>query len=167
MSPAFKYGLVTGAGFCLWLLAEFALGFHTTRPDLGQSTRYFSGLIPLVLLTLLLRQRRAAAPDGQLPLGQGLRAGMQCSLVASLVFYAFVLVYQQFINPAGLDLLLDWKVAQLRAAGVAESAVRATIVSFRQFHSPLGLVVHYLVIWPLLGLGLSGLITLGLRRTRA
>ena len=167
MSPSFKYGLTTGAGCCLWILAEFALGFHTTRPDIGEYSGYFSGVIPLVTLTLLLRQCRAAAPDGTLTLRQGLRAGFQASLVAALVVYGFLLVYHQFINPAGVDLALEWKVAQLRAQGVTESAVREEIVSYRQMNSPLGLVTGTLVGLPLLGGAFSVPITLVLRRGSA
>jgi len=167
MSPAFKYGLSTGAAVCLWILSEFALGFHTSRPGIGEYSGYFSGVIVLAALVLLLRQRRATTADGNLTLGQGLRTGFESSLVAALVVYCFLLVYHQFINPAGLDLALEWKVAQLRAQGVSETAVREEIVLFRRMHGPVGLAAGTLVGLPLLGLILSGLITLGLRRRPA
>lgn len=166
MSPSHKYGLAAGGTVCLWILAEFALGFHTTRPDIGEYSGYFSGVILVVSLTLLLGQRRAAAPDGHLPFRQGLGAGFRASLTAALVVCTFLLVYHQFINPDGLDLALEWKVAQLRAQGVSEAVVREEIVSYRRMHSPLAFATGTLVGLPLVGLVLSGLITLGLRRPR-
>jgi hypothetical protein len=164
MSPAFKYGLLAGLGSCLWIYAEFALGLHTTRPALGEWSGYLANLIPLLALTLLLRQVRA---DGQLTLGRGLRTGLYASLVAALLTYCFLLVHNQVIDPGWMDTALEVKVAQLRAQHMTELDVRAEIIAFRRMNSPLGLVTGTLLGMTLTGGLFSAIITLILRRQPA
>lgn len=164
MKPETKYGLLTGAGVCLWTLAEHALGFHTTRFAIGEYSGYFSCIIPLTLLFLLLQSRRDATADGRLALGQGVRSGLHASLVAGLVVWFFMLVYNRFINPGWMDLALDWKVAQLRLQGVAETAIREQIQFYRRMSSPLGCFTGIVLGSALTGAAFSFLLTLLLRR---
>ncbi len=167
MKPETKYGLLTGAGVCLWTLAEYALGFHNTRFDIGEYSGYFSCIIPLALLVLLLRNRREATADGRLTLGQGVKSGLHASLVAGLVVWLFMLVYNRFINPGWMDLALDWKVAQLRLQGVAETAIREQIQFYHRMSSPLGCFGGIVLGSALTGAVFSLLLTLVLRRPRA
>lgn len=164
MSPAFKYGLLAGIGVCLWILAEFALGFHTTRPDIGDYTGWCSGVIPLVALALLLRQQQA---EDRLTLARGLGTGLYASLVTGVVVYTFLLLYNQVINPGWMDTALEAKVALLRARHVTELDIRSEIVAFRRMNSPLGLLTGTLLDITLKGGLFSLVLTLFLRRAPA
>ncbi|MBI2813436.1 MAG: DUF4199 domain-containing protein [Opitutae bacterium] len=158
MKPEFKYGLLSGAGICLWIAAEYSLGFHTTRPDIGVYTGLLSNLIPLTMLFLLLRTKRAAIYDGRLDLGAGIGSGMLASLVAALLVYSVLVAYSQFINPTWIDHVLETKVVQWRAQQLAEAAIQKKIVVYRNAYSPAGLALTIVVGMPLMG----GLFSLGL-----
>lgn len=164
MKPEIKYGLITGAGVCLWIIAEYLLGFHTTRLEIGEYSGFFSTLVPVVTLFLLLKGKREAAADGRLGLGQGVCSGLFASFIAALIVYCFMFVYNQFINPGWLDNTLDWKVAQMRAQGLAEIDIRKEITFYRQANSPAGLIVTTLVGMTLMGAIFSLGLTLLLRR---
>lgn len=164
MKPETKYGLLTGVGVCLWTLAEYAHGFHNKRFEIGEYSGSFSCIIPLSLLYLLLRNRRGATADGRLTLGQGVKSGLEASLIAGLVVWFFMLVYNRFINPGWMDLALDWKVAQLRLQGVAETAIREQIRFYRRMSSPLGCFAGIVLGSALTGGVFSFLLMLILRR---
>lgn len=158
MKPEFKYGLICGAGVCLWIALEYLLGFHTTRPALGTYSGLFSNLIPLTTLFLLLRAKRAAIYDGRLSLGTGIGSGLFASFIAALIVYSFLVAYSRFINPVWIDQALELKVAQLRAQQVAETAIQEKITLYRNAYSPVGLVASIIVGMTLMG----GIFSLGL-----
>lgn len=158
MKPELKYGLLNGAGVCLWIALEYLLGFHTTRPDIGAYAGFFSNLIPLTTLFLLLRAKRAAIYDGRLSLGTGIGSGVTASFIAALIVYSFLVAYAHFINPTWIDQTLEIKVAQLRAQHVAEAAIQEKITLYRNAYSPRGLVASIIVGLTLMG----GIFSLGL-----
>ncbi len=158
MNPTVKYGLLSGLGVSGWMLMEYSLGFHTTRLTAGQYSGYFSHLIPLGMLFLLLRARQQAPLDRELPLVPSVAAGLAASLVAALVVCGFLLLYNQLLNPGWIDTALEWKVAQWRAQGASESAIREQILAFRHLNSPWGLLAGI----PVKMTAMGGLFTLGL-----
>ncbi len=149
-----KYGLLGGAGVCLWILAEYLLGFHTTRLAIGEYSGYFSSLIPLVALWRLLRLRqREYGP--LFKVARGLRSGLFASLLTGALVYCFLVFYNFQINPGWLEQALTWKVAQWRAAHVTEEEIRAQITFYRNANSPTGLLAATLAGQMLLGAFLS------------
>ena len=111
-----------------------------------------------------MRLKQSFAPDRPLALSRGLASGLIASLTAAVVVYAFTVAYRQFINPGWIDNVLEWKVAQMRAAGLAEEAIRSEITVFRQANSPIGLIATTLVGTTLLGGLFSMAVSLLLRR---
>jgi len=158
VKPEFKYGLINGAGVCVWIALEYLLGFHTTQPELGRYTGLLSNLVPLTVLFLLLRKKRAAIYDGRLSLGAGIWSGILASFVASLVVYSFLVSYTHFVNPAWIDHALEVKVAQQRAAGMAEAAIQQGITFTRKAYTPAGMINSIIVGLTLMG----GIFSLGL-----
>ena len=163
MSPELKYGLVAGTGICLWILLEQLLGFHAARAALGEYSGYFSGVIQFAVLFLLLKAR-ATAPGARLSLGQGVNSGLYSSFVAALLVYCALVAYSQFVNPGWLDQTLEWKVARMRSESLPETYIRQQIVTYRNAHSPLGLIATRLAGMTLLGAAFSLGLTLWLRR---
>ena len=164
MRPEFKYGLLSGAGVCLWITLEYLLGFHTTRPDLGTYTGLLSNLVPLTALFLLLRVKRAAVYDGRLSLGAGIGAGAFASLVAALLVYSFLVTYCHFINPTWIDQALESKVAYQRAAHVPEAVIQEGITATRAAYTPGGLVLTVIVGMTVMGSLFSLFLTLLVRQ---
>ena len=159
MKPELKYGLLGGAGVCLWILLEYALGFHTTRLTLGQYSGYFSTLLPLVALWLLLRERQREY--GLLfTIFRGLRSGVYASLLTGIVVYCFLVFYNLVINPDWLERALRWKVEQMRAAHDSEALIREQITFYRNANSPLGLIYSTVAGLTLLGAFCSVLFSL-------
>ncbi|SDR67488.1 DUF4199 domain-containing protein [Opitutus sp. GAS368] len=158
MRSELKYGLISGAGLCLWITLEYLFGFHTTRPEIGAYTGLLSNLVPLTTLFLLLRAKRAAVYDGRLSLGAGIWAGVFASFVAALLVYSFLVTYSHFINPTWIDQVLEAKVAQQRAAHVSEAIIQEGITATRDAYTPGGLVLTIIVGMTLMG----GLASVGL-----
>lgn len=164
MKPEVKYGLSAGIGVCLWISVEYWLGFHSARLAVGEFSSGVSLLILAVAVSLLLREKRAAAATGRLGLVPGVAAGLRSSFLAALIVYCFLSIHDQYLNPGWMDAALDWKVAQLRAVGVAETEIRKEIIFFRRAHSPVGLVATTVVGMTVLGAIYSFGLTLLLRR---
>ena len=141
MKPELKCGLITGAGVCLWIMGEYLLGFHTTHLEIGAYSGFFSAIIPLVTLFRMLKAQRDAVPDGRLGVWPGVKSGLHAAFISGVIVYGFMLAYNQFINPGWLDHALDWQVAQLRTEGVAESAIREEIKTYRQLNGPVGCLI--------------------------
>lgn len=164
MRPELKYGLISGIGVCGWIMGEYLLGFHTTRLEIGAYSGYFSCLIPLATLFVLLKGKRDQSPDGRLNYWPALKSGLHAAFIAGAIVYGFMVVYNHFINPGWLDLALDWRVAQLRAGGIAETAIREEIKLYRQLNSPIGLLISIVAGTTVMGGIFSAGLTLLLRR---
>jgi hypothetical protein len=165
MRPELKYGLITGVAASLLLAAGYHFGSHGFRLGLSQSGGYFSGVVLLAMLFPLLRQKQAAAVGGRLTWSQGIFSGLFASLVAALLICGLLIVYHRFINPYWLDNALDWRVARMRAEGIAETAIRQEITFYRQAGSPAGLIATTLFGMTLMG-GLSSIVLILYLRPR-
>jgi len=163
MRPEFKYGLLTGAGVCLWIAAEYLLGFHTTHPRIGEYTGYFSTLIPLVFLYLLLRRKQSSAKDGRLTIRQGIASGVVASFLAALIVYGFMLAYNRWIDPDWIDNALLVKVAAMRAKGIGELQIRREITFYRNANSASGMIATTVLAMTVVGAFFSLLLTILLR----
>ena len=164
MKPELKYGLICGVAVCAWIGVSYALGFHTTRPEIGAHTGYLSNLIPLVTLFLLLRARRARVYDGHLSLGAGIGAGVYASFVAALIVYCGLVAYSQFINPAWIYQVLEVKVAAWRAQQVAETDIQERIKLYVESYTPENLAYSIIVGMTLMGGLFSFVLTLLVRQ---
>ncbi len=164
MKPELKYGLIAGVGVCLWIMGEFLLGFHTTRLEIGAYSGYFSCIIPLVTLFVMLKGKRDRTPGGHLAYWPAIKSGLHAAFISGAIIYAFMVVYGNFINPGWLDQALDWRVARLRAGGVAETAIREEIKVYRQLNSPVGCLISIVAGTTVMGGIFSAGLALLLRR---
>jgi hypothetical protein len=168
MRPEFRYGLIGGAGICLWILAEYSLGLHTKYLEIGEFTRPFSNLVLLTTLFLLLRQKQTVTYNGRLTIGKGLGSGVAASFLGALVVYGFMIAYNQWINPDWVDDTLATKVAVMRAHSLSEIEIRRAITFYRKANNPLGLIATTLLWQTVLGGIFSLILTFCLRfRPRA
>ncbi len=163
MKSELKYGLVTGAILSLVLGAGYLLGSHGVRLALGKYGAVGSSVALVAMLVPLLRQKRAAAPDGRLSLVEGTSAGVFASLVAALVVCSLLFAYNRYINPDWLDNALDWRVARMRADGISELEIRREITLYRQTGSPPGLLATTMLGMAVMSVILSLVLTVNLR----
>ncbi|WP_438482135.1 DUF4199 domain-containing protein [Oleiharenicola lentus] len=160
MSREFNFGLITGAAVCVWILLQYAFGLHTSHLAIGRYAGLLSNLIPVIALFLVLRARQRDTWDGRLTFARGIFSGLQVMFVSSLIVYCFLSIYHHYINPSWIDHALEWKVAQLRAGGSDEVAIRQHILAYREAYTPIGLVKSTVISMTLTGGVLAVLITL-------
>ncbi|HEX2862577.1 MAG TPA: DUF4199 domain-containing protein, partial [Lacunisphaera sp.] len=163
---ALKYGLLAAVAMVLWLLGEYAFGFHGPRLAVGQYTSWGPEIILVLAIWRLLHHQLHAANRYWLPVWQGLLQGLLASLVAALGLYIFLSVYLQFINPEFPDIYLEWEVGRLRASARPEEEIREIARGFRWSTSPVGLPVSIVGLCLVIGLVTSPLLTLWLNWRR-
>lgn len=144
MTTATRYGLITGTALSAYTMVEFALGFHTTSPEIGQVSGYFSLLIPLVLIIAALwnRQDTNAVP---LSWRDGIDTGFRIALIAGVLFAAFMAVYLAKINPHWIDLTVEWQRRQMILNGATDGQVSAFMAANEKRLALPGMIVMTLI----------------------
>lgn len=149
---------------CVWTLLLHVLGFYTTRLQLGQYADIVATAIPIAIIFFAIRERRARNPGQSLTIGEGVATGVVAGLVSVPITAGFLWIYQHYINPRWMDLLVAWKEEQLRAAGTAPEAIRTTIDGMRTNATDSAQLIGALVGTLVLSLVLSLIISAILRR---
>ena len=162
MRPELKYGLIAGLGMSGWLFAEFLLGLHTTRLEIGTYTTWGTEIILVVALWFFLRRKLANLKLYWLPLWKGLLYGTLTSFVAGLVLYIYYSYYLGFLNPEWPDLYINWQVAHMRAHHASEESVLSFAKTFRWSVTAPGLVFNIIGLYTVLGTLASSILTLWL-----
>lgn len=166
MSPSLKYGLLAAGSTSLWLLLAYALGLHTSHIALGHYANYGAEVILILALWRVLHRELHANNRYWLPVWLGLLQGLLTALVAAMGVYIFLSLYLNFINPNYPDLHLDWRVATMRANGVAEEEVRAMARAYRWSTGVIGLPISIGGLYLLFAFIASPLLTLWLNWRR-
>ena len=94
---ALMFGLLAAGGAAAWTLIEYALGFHTTRLDVGRYTGFVGLVFPIVAIVLALRAARRAR--GGLSFAQGLVEGLAVTAVFAVLGTVFLWLYYKGVNP--------------------------------------------------------------------
>ena len=97
MRRALGFGLLAAGGAAAWTLIEYALGFHTTRLDVGRYTGFFGLVFPVVAIVLALRAARRAR--GGLSFMQGVGEGLAVTGVFAVLGVVFLWLYYAVVNP--------------------------------------------------------------------
>lgn len=141
MKPALAYGLVAAVCMSAWVLAEYALGLHSTQIGIGRYTSAGTDVILFLTLWRLLHVHLRDTDRPALPWGEGLLHGLVGGLVATMGFYVFLSVYLNFIHPDYPYVQLEWLVARQREAGIPEAEIRAMARRYLWRMGPVGLPV--------------------------
>jgi hypothetical protein len=161
-----KYGLFAAAGMTAWLFLAHALGFHGAHIALAQYVEWGAAVILVVALWRMLRWQVLAPERRWLPVWLGLAHGLYTSFVAALVFYIAYALYLRFVHPDFPDLYLEWRVAQMRAAGIAEESIRTLAREYRWSTGSIGLPLTLVAFYLLVGFFASPILTLWLNFRR-
>ncbi len=145
MKIEIKYGLYTALGVCLWKMAEHFLGFSTTRLEIGQFTRVFLILLPIVMIILGIREKRDFDFKGELDFYDGIKCGVLIAVVFGAITAVFFLVYQTYINPDYVERLVEFERSRMIGDGIAEKDIAAKIDAMKTMNSFPALVIFQFV----------------------
>ena len=130
-----KYGLYTGFGICLWMMAEHVLGFNSTRLDIGQFTRVFAVILPIVMIVLGIRDKRNIDFNGNLEVLDGVKCGLIISLTSGALTAIFFVVYGSFINPDYLDHLMAFEKSKMIGQGIPDAEIGPKLEAMRTMNT--------------------------------
>jgi hypothetical protein len=167
MKPEIKYGLLTGAGVCAYILIEYLLGFHNEHVEIGKYSGYFSSVIPLVFLYIAIRHRRDKLQGGKLGFLEGMQSGFLVSAVAALIITLFMLVYNHYINPGWMELAMAREKEQMIREGYSQVAIETKLNEFRNSSSDSMLLLFGMPMIVGMGLIFSAVISMVLRKAAA
>ncbi len=126
-----KYGIITGAGICIWLLIEFFLGFHTEKMYIGEYTTYFVVLIPLLTLYMGIKEKRDRINNGQISIGSGIKTGLMISLIATVIIALFLIAYFNYINPNYAEFGVAYQRQKLILSGKSTDEIAGELESIK------------------------------------
>jgi hypothetical protein len=126
-----KYGAITGAGICLWIIAEYLLGFHTDKMDVGEYSIYFVVLIPLITIYLGIKEKRDRQNKGVISFNYGVRTGLMISLIAAVITSLFIIFYFNFIDPKFFERGVQYQTQKLILKGKTNKEIAGQIENIR------------------------------------
>ena len=134
---------------------------------MAQYVEWGAAVILVIALWRMLRWQVLAPERRWLPVWLGLLHGLYTSLVAAVDFYVAYLPLPAF-RASGLSrpIYLEWRVAHMRAAGIAEETIRTLAREYRWSTSAIGLPVTFLAFYLLVGFFAAPILTLWLNFRR-
>ncbi|MEK7630801.1 MAG: DUF4199 domain-containing protein [Patescibacteria group bacterium] len=130
-----RFGLLAGGLVCLYMLAEFLLGFHTTRLDIGAYSGYGASIIPFIIYFFALRQWKLERGGGFFTMRQGVRSGLLMGMITAVILASFMLAYNTLINPSFLDKNIEVVRISLEQQGKPVGEIRDTLDHLRTTNS--------------------------------
>ena len=137
MKPEYRYGLLCGTGLSLWILIEFALGFHTTFLEIGQYSGYFSIIVPIIIIYVALKEQSLRI-NGRLSVKEGINTGFQIAIYSAALFTLFLYVYNNYINPEWLNSLVEWERKKLLLGGASDDEIERFMDQNRRMNNAVG-----------------------------
>ncbi len=161
-----KFGLITGIGICIWVLLEYALGFHNENLEMGKYSGYFSSIIPVTALFIAIKTRRDKINDHTLTLREGVGTGFIISLITAVITTIFFYIYNHYINPGWMDMALEYETKSLLASGMSKADIEKRMVEYNEMRSDLAQAAYMFFSTMLMGLIFSLIISLILRKRK-
>ena len=137
MKTEIKYGLITGAGVCLWVMTVYFLGFHTApeKMHIGEYSGFFSYIIPIVCLYLGIKNKRDKELGGYIRFGQGLTTGFLMTLITALITVIFFFIYNKFINTDWMEIGIEYTRKKLVVEGLNPAEISLRIENMRKMYT--------------------------------
>lgn len=164
MNTEVKYGLILGLGICAYTVLAHLLGFYTNNIAAGKYGDVAVTLIPIVILFLAIREKRDR--NGALTILQGIKTGVLVALISFPISSAFLWIYHHYINPNWLEFILAHERNTMTQAGLSAEVIATRLDLLRAGNSDFAQIVGGLVGISILGIVLSLVISLILRRKR-
>ncbi|MBI2428333.1 MAG: DUF4199 domain-containing protein [Ignavibacteriales bacterium] len=135
-NPEILYGALCALAMSVWTLIEFALGFHTTSPEIGQYSGFVSIIFPIVFIYVALHdhQTNAGTP---LPYLDGINIGFRIAFFSALLFTIFLFTYSTYINPDWVATTIEWQRKKLILGGATDDEIEKFMEQNRQMNNSL------------------------------
>lgn len=137
MRTELKYGLIAGVGVSIYILFEYLLGFHTTSPEIGEYSGYFSAIIPIIVILFAIREKRDRSFNGVITFGQSFITGIIVTTISAFIITVFFVIYNDHINPQMMTNLSNWKAEQMRLENIPEDEIASSIEEWNAMYNPL------------------------------
>jgi hypothetical protein len=111
------FGGIAGAVGAIWILLEYAFGFHGARISDIRITTAASLVVPVVAIMVGIMRWRDRMLDGSIRFTQAAGVALAIGLVYSIIVAAFSGIYAAFINRDFLSALLAFQAQMMRDAG--------------------------------------------------
>ena len=158
-----KFGLSLGAGICIYTLIAHLLGFYTTNIQAGKYGDIVVIALPIVMIFLAIRAIRAR--DGSLTFLKGLKTGLSVALISFPISAGFLWFYHHFVNPGWLESILSYERQWMEASGISAAEIGVRLDQIRSGNSDFAQVIGGLVGTVVLGLIISAISSVALRRS--
>lgn len=128
----------------LWTLLEYALGFHTTSPEIGQYSGFVTILFPIVFIYLAMDERQSAT---HMPLQffDGINIGFRIAFYSAILFTIFLFIYSTSINPQWIETTIEWQRKQLLLSGATDDEIEKFMEHNRSTNTPFAHVIMTLL----------------------
>lgn len=137
MKREYRYGFICAAGLSLWVLIEFALGFHTTSFDIGRYSGYLSFVVPVIVIFIALMEEQSITHH-RISLKAGVNTGFQIAIISAVLFTLFMVIYNAYINPHWIDSLIEWQRRQLILGGATNDDIERFVEQNRRMNNAFG-----------------------------
>jgi hypothetical protein len=135
-SPSFRalartavlHGGAAGILWGLWMMGEYALGFMTTRPDIGRITMLIALIFPVGATIIGVMRWRDRELGGAIRFSQAFGTGL--AIGAACAFAVVGLAWLHAATAPGVvDATIDLQGAQIRARGAPADEVDAWVAT--------------------------------------
>lgn len=120
----------------IWTLIEFALGFHTTSPEIGQYSGFVSIIFPVVFIYTALHARQSEI-HAPLPFLDGINKGFRIAFFSALLFTIFLFIYSTYINPDWIATAVEWQRKKLILSGATDDEIETFMEQNRRMNNSL------------------------------
>lgn len=110
IKPEIKFGVIAGIALITWTVAQYFLGFHTDKFELGYLTTVGNLILVFFAMLLALNEKRSDAGE-RFSLRLGLRTGLLMMLICSFIASGFMFIYDYKINPLWVENMIDWQIS--------------------------------------------------------
>jgi len=127
MSIKVKWGLITGMVYVFFSLISNMLGIAEKGgfSVIGLAVNTLLMVVSFYTIYLGVKEVKEQELGGYMTTGQGFKAGMGIALIASLLAFAFTLIFLNFIDPSFIDKIQDMTHDQWEKQGMTEEQMEA------------------------------------------
>ena len=133
----YRYGLLCGTGLSIWILVEYALGFHTTSLEIGQYSGYFSIVVPIIVIYAALKEQNSKT-NGVITVKECINIGFQIAIYSAALFTLFLYIYTAYINPEWLNSVVEWQRKKLILSGASNDEIGRFMDKNRRMNNAVG-----------------------------
>jgi hypothetical protein len=165
------YGFISALAGAFLTLIEFFTGLHSDAAKLPAANLIGGiGAIAIIVTCIILgtKARREEVPlTEDFGYGAAFFAGFMISFVSTVLSTAFSFIYNSYINPAMMDIILQDRLSKLEASGMSGDRLDKAESMTRMMMSPIPLAIYLLIVGVIVGLVLSLITAAFLKRQAA